>query len=231
MTIFVNIRVIDTSCSLVVLLNRALLDSLLLSYILITLINPSFIIILLLVPASTLSEAYYIHYLRYIRAFLKLKYNNTPVLELLYLFNKLNSKLYKYYSLSNYINIEYIILSGLLLSSETKDIKLNRGSIEFTKKAIFKAIISNTKGKRDLLSSSEIALDLDTPRPSLKKKARRISYYTRSATRATLVDLSKKLDIVVLVPDILDLLEAPETLGEIYLIFNFLVDTTSFRRT
>ncbi|XMA08219.1 hypothetical protein WAI453_001010 [Rhynchosporium graminicola] len=49
---------------------------------------------------------------------------------------------------------------------------------EFAKKAIFKATISNAKGKRNLLSSSEIASDLDTPGPSLKKKARSISYYT-----------------------------------------------------
>ncbi|CZT13134.1 uncharacterized protein RCO7_06352 [Rhynchosporium graminicola] len=116
--------------------------------------------------------------------------------------------------LPNYINIKYTILSGLLLSSEAKDAELNRSSIEFAKKAIFKATISNTRGKRNLPSSSEIALDLDTLGPSLKKKARRISYYTRFTTRATLVDLSKELDIIVPVLDILDLLEAPENLGE-----------------
>ncbi|CZS98188.1 uncharacterized protein RCO7_11748 [Rhynchosporium graminicola] len=141
--------------------------------------------------------------------------------------------------LLNYVNIEYTILSSLLLSGEAKDAELNRGGIiatykainqiyylmksatlitiiirEFAKKAIFKAIISNTKGKRNLPSSLEIALDLDTLRPSLKKKAYRISYYTRSTTRAILVDLDKELDIVVLVPDIPDLLEALENLRE-----------------
>ncbi|CZT13975.1 uncharacterized protein RAG0_18099 [Rhynchosporium agropyri] len=131
--------------------------------------------------------------------------------ELLYLFNKLNSKLYKHYSLLDYINTKYTILSSLLPSSEAKDKELNR---EFIKKAIFKAIISNTKGRRNLPSSSKIVSDLDTLGPSLKKKAYRISYYTRSTTRAILVNLSKKLDIVVLVLNILDLLEAPETLGE-----------------
>ncbi|CZT06662.1 uncharacterized protein RCO7_11696 [Rhynchosporium graminicola] len=224
------------------------------------------IVVLLLVPTSALSAAYRIYYLRYIRAFLKIKYNNTPILELLYSFNKPNSKLYKYYSalkssykyisylninLLNYVNTEYTILSGLLPSSEAKDIKLNQGSIiatykainqiyrlaksttptttrsiekvfkelefikaEFTKKAIFKATISNTKGKRNLPSSSEIALDLDTPGPSLKKKAHRISYYTQSTTRAILADSGKELDIVVPVPDIPDLLEALENLRE-----------------
>ncbi|CZT13972.1 uncharacterized protein RAG0_17691 [Rhynchosporium agropyri] len=145
--------------------------------------------------------------------------------------------------LPNYVNTKYTILSGLLPSSKAKDAELNRGSIrsiekvfkelefikdldlliiesakskliEFAKKAIFKATISNTKGKRNLPSSSEIALDLDTPGPSLKKKARRISYYTRSATRAILANFDKGLDIVVLIPDIPDLLEAPKTLRE-----------------
>ncbi|CZT53538.1 uncharacterized protein RSE6_15183 [Rhynchosporium secalis] len=110
--------------------------------------------------------------------------------ELLCLFNKLNSKLYKYY------------------------ISTSRRRKKFTKKAIFKAIISNTKGKRSLPSSSKIASDLDTPGPSLKKKAYRISYYTRSATRAILVNSSKELDQIVPVLDILEVLEAPETLGE-----------------
>ncbi|CZT12080.1 uncharacterized protein RCO7_11297 [Rhynchosporium graminicola] len=119
--------------------------------------------------------------------------------------------------------IKYTILSSLLPSSEAKDAELNRGEKvfkelefikEFIKKAIFKAIISNTREKRNLPSSSEIASDLDTPGPSLKKKARRISYYTRSTARATLVNLDKELDIVIPIPDIPDLLEAPETLGE-----------------
>ncbi|CZT08474.1 uncharacterized protein RCO7_11736 [Rhynchosporium graminicola] len=132
--------------------------------------------------------------------------------ELLYLFNKLNSKLYKYYSLLNYVNIEYIILSGLLPSSKAKDIELNR---DLGFKAFYReTIISNTKGKKNLPSSLKIVLDLDTLGPSLKKKARRISYYTQSTTRAILVDLSKELDIVVPVLDILDLLEASENLEE-----------------
>ncbi|CZT13922.1 uncharacterized protein RAG0_17485 [Rhynchosporium agropyri] len=123
--------------------------------------------------------------------------------------------------LLNYINTEYIILSGLLIGSETRDPELNRGGIvatykaidqiyrlaksatpttileitidldiltvdsaksrtkelntiirEFAKKAIFKAIISDARGKRNLPSGSETASDLDTPGPSLKKKAR-----------------------------------------------------------
>ncbi|CZT03888.1 uncharacterized protein RCO7_11564 [Rhynchosporium graminicola] len=200
----------------------------------------------LLVPASTLSAAYYIYCLRYVRAFLKIKYNNTPILELLCSFNKPNSKLYKYYSalksgykyisylninLLDYVNTKYTILSGLLLSSKAKDAELNRKKVfkelefiktkelnsiiqEFAKKAIFKAIISNTKGKRNLPSSLEIASDLDTSGPSLKKKAHRISYYTRSTAKAALADLGKELDIVIPVLDIPDLLEAPEDLGE-----------------
>ncbi|CZT51826.1 uncharacterized protein RSE6_13029 [Rhynchosporium secalis] len=230
----------------------------------------------LLVPAGALSAAYRVYYLRYIRVFLKLKYNNTLILELLCLFNKLNSKLYKYY-LPDYINTEYTILSSLLLGDESRDPELNRGGIiaackaidqiyrlaksaaptttleiattgdlgfkisyreefikadldtlivdsaksrikelntiirEFAQKAIFKAIISITRGKRSLPSSSKIASDLDTPGPSLKKKARGISYYTRSAARAALVNLGKELDKVV---PVLDVLEAPETSGE-----------------
>ncbi|CZT04725.1 uncharacterized protein RCO7_11687 [Rhynchosporium graminicola] len=185
--------------------------------------------VLLLVPASTLSAVYRIYYLRYIRAFLKIKYNNTLVLELLYSFNKLNSKLYKYYLLPNYVNIEYTILSSLLPSSKAKDTELNRSKkvfkeLEFIKVDLDLLIINSAKskliaeialkGKRNLPSSSEIISDLDTPGLSLKKKARRISYYTRSTTRVILVDLSKELDIIVLVPDIPDLLEAPEDLEE-----------------
>ncbi|CZT08281.1 uncharacterized protein RCO7_11754 [Rhynchosporium graminicola] len=133
--------------------------------------------------------------------------------ELLYSFNKPNSKLYKYYTLPNYINTEYTILSGLLPSGEAKDAELNRDSIDLDL-LIIDSAKSRLIEKRNLPSSLEIASDLDTLGLSLKKKARRISYYTRSTTRAILVNLDKKLDIVVLVLDILDLLEALENLRE-----------------